>query len=73
MYVDAVAVVPNDGVDLPTPSNGLYIGVGGNVTIVSLNNTTTLFVGVLAGTTLEVGARRVKSTGTTATSIVALS
>lgn len=71
--VDAQAVTPNDGVDLPNgPALALYIGNTGDVTLVTAMGTTVLFVGILAGSLLPVRATRVKATGTSASAIVAL-
>ena len=67
----AQAVTPSDSVDLPTVARALYIGVTGNVTLVTVNNETVLFVAVPVGI-LPVMTRRVQSTGTAATNIVAL-
>jgi hypothetical protein len=69
---DAVAVTPDDDTDLSPVPTGLYIGGAGNLTIITPAGTTTTFVGCLAGSVLPVRAARVKSTGTTATNIVAL-
>ena len=67
------AITPNDGADLPLPGcRAIRAGGAGNVSIVDLTGTTTVFVGVLAGETLPVQAARVNVTGTTATSLVAL-
>jgi hypothetical protein len=50
----------------------LYIGVTGNVSVQTIGGDSASFVGVPAGTILPVQVLRVNSTGTTATSIVAL-
>ena len=50
----------------------LYIGGTGNVSVQTIGGNSATFVGVPAGTTLPVQVIRVNSTGTTATSIVAL-
>lgn len=69
----AAAVTPNDSTDLTTMARGLYIGGAGNVTLDTAGGETTVaFVGVPAGTTLPIRTARVRSTGTTATNIVAL-
>lgn len=68
---NAVAVTPNDSLDLPAaPCRALYIGASGNVSVVIGGNTVT-FAGVPSGV-LPIRASRVRSTGTTATNIVAL-
>lgn len=66
------SVTPNDSTDLSFPARALYIGVAGNVAVYTADGSELTFVGVLAGTILPVQVYRVLSTGTTATSIVAL-
>lgn len=70
-FEHAAAVTPNDDNDLATFARALYVGVAGDVVIITVNNETVTFkahpVGVLSGR-----VRRVKSTGTTATNILAL-
>ena len=68
----AVAVTPNDGADLADTSRALYIGGAGDVKVDMYGSGTVTFVGVTAGSVLPVRVDRVYSTGTTATSIVAL-
>ena len=69
---NAVEVTPNDGVDLTSTTRALYVGVGGDVKVDMHGTGTVTFVGVSAGSLLPVRVDRVYSTGTTATSIVAL-
>jgi hypothetical protein len=69
---DGVAVTPSDSVDLPYTATGIWVGVTGNVALITPYGTTLTFVAVPAGTLLPVCASRVLSTGTTATSLVAL-
>jgi hypothetical protein len=68
----AVAVTPNDSTAVDFA--GLYVGGAGNITLTTLNASgvaaDVLFTGVPAGTILPVHCTKVKSTGTTATSIV---
>lgn len=68
---DYVAVTPNDGADLTREARALYIGVSGDVVLVSGAGNTVTFKSAPVGV-LAVGAVRVKATGTTATNIVAL-
>ena len=69
----AVAVSPNDGVDLAEVSRALYIGVTGNVTVDMYGTGTSVaFVGLPAGTVIPIRVSRVYATGTTAGSIVSL-
>ena len=66
-------VTPNDSTDLALGTcRALYIGTGGDVSIVDLGGETVVFVGALAGSVLPIQTARVNATGTTATNIVAL-
>lgn len=68
---------PSDTVDFPifTQTGVLpgmvYIGGTGNMVGVAQDQTTTLFSGIPAGSQLPIGIRRINSTNTTATTIVA--
>ena len=67
------AVTPNDSTDLALGTcRALYIGTGGDVSIVDLGGETVVFVGALAGSILPIQTARVNATGTTAGDIVAL-
>ncbi len=70
-----VAVSPSDSADLAVPAKALYIGVAGDVAVLPLNATDTsqavTFTAHPVGY-MPVQVRRVLSTGTTATNIVAL-
>lgn len=63
------AVTPNDNTDLTRPSI-LYVGLAGNVVVTTNDGEDITLVGVSGFVPVLVS--RVKSTGTTATSIVAL-
>jgi len=70
---NAAAISPDNGVDIATaPCRALYIGGAGNVSVVMAGGATVTFAGVSAGTILPIRVDRVRSTDTTATSIVAL-
>lgn len=68
----ATAVTPNDSTDLGVTARGLYIGGAGNVKIHTPDGQAVTFYGALAGSIIPVRVKRVWSTGTTATYIVAL-
>lgn len=69
----AVAVTPHDTNDLANVARALWVGGAGNVAVLlSEDSSAVTFVGVAAGTLLPLRAKRVLSTGTTATSIVAV-
>lgn len=67
----AAVVTPSDSTFLDQTALALYIGVSGNVSIQTLLGTTVIFENVPVGI-LSVKCTRVNSTGTTASSIVAL-
>ena len=67
----AASIVPNNSVDLPVPCRSIWVGVGGNVEVVTVRNETVTFVGAAAGSIIPVRAKRVL-TSTTASSLVAL-
>jgi len=50
----------------------IYVGAGGDISIVDLSGTTVVFTAVLAGSILPVQTARVNATATTATSLIAL-
>ena len=66
------AVTPSDSTDLTTLARAIYVGGAGNVVAVQHDGTAVTFTGVPAGTVLPIAVRRINSTSTTATAIVAL-
>lgn len=68
---DAYAVTPNNDADLADVPRALWVGGGGNISLVMASGTVTLEA-VPDGTLLPVRPSRVRATGTTATAIVAL-
>lgn len=67
-----IEVVPSDTVDLPFITRGIYVGVGGDIAIVTKIGKSVVYVGALAGSIIPIAARRVDSTLTTATDLVAM-
>lgn len=68
-----VAVTPHDSNALSIIPKGLYIGTGGNVALRGVNASADVtFSNVPSGTILPVRASHVRSTGTTASNIIAL-
>ena len=65
------AVTPSDSVDLTPPCRGLYVTGAGNVACVGDDDAVTVFA-FAAGEIKPLGPKRVNSTSTTATGIVAL-
>lgn len=69
----AVAVTPHDTNDLAGgATKGLYVGGSGNVVVIMANDDEVTFTGLSAGVVHPFSVKRVKATGTTATSIVAV-
>ena len=67
----AVAVTKSDETILNC-TRALYVGGSGNVAVKMIEGQTVTFVGVIAGTVLPIQVTQVLSTGTSATSILAL-
>lgn len=68
---NAVAVTPNDSTDLTYASRALWIGGAGNISVDLVGGqTAVVFTGIPAGTWMPLRVTRVRSTSTTATSIV---
>lgn len=68
----AAAITKHDSTNF-SPCRAIYVGGAGDVVVVfAENGEAVTFVGVPAGTVLPVAAKRVNSTNTTATSMVAL-
>ena len=65
------AVTPSDTVNLAQVCRAIYVGVGGTVTCVKLDDTTIQYVGVAGGYILGM-FKRVNATGTAATNLVAV-
>lgn len=71
-YVKAVLVTPNNDVDLTFVTRALFVGVTGDVEVVTAAGDQVTFRGIAAGTLLPMRVRRVKSDQTTADGILAL-
>lgn len=68
----AFTVTPSDAVDLAVTVRALYIGVGGDVKVTTVNDSTVTFVGCPAGLVLPVRVKKVFAVGSTATNIIGL-
>lgn len=68
---DAASVTPNDSTDI-RPTRALFVGAAGDIKVDMALGTTLTFANVQAGSILPVQVKRVYSTDTTATDIVAL-
>ena len=78
-YNFAQAITKSDTVDIAmvgggdSPIAAIYIGAAGNFVVVWPDDTTSTFVGALAGTILQIGCfKRINSTNTTAATMLAL-
>jgi hypothetical protein len=69
----AEAVAPSDAADLPKgKTKALWVGGAGNLSVDMASGATVLISGVPAGTRLPFSVKRVRSTNTTATLILAV-
>lgn len=66
----AAAVTPSDSTNLTAPTRGIYVGVGGNISVI-IGGATVLFENVPVGI-LPIQVTRIRATGSTATKLVAL-
>lgn len=66
-------VTPDNTTELVYVSRGLWVGGAGNIAVLMADGTTATIAGVAAGTLLPLCVRRVNSTNTTATLMVAWS
>lgn len=67
------AVTPSDSVDLAFTARAIYVGVGGDISILTPGSSTPVVLkNTAAGTVLPVAASRINAAGTTASSLVAL-
>lgn len=69
---DGFAVTPSDTASFTTNARSLYVGVAGDVTILTPGGTTLLFKNAPAGAVLPVQVKRVNATATTATNLIGL-
>lgn len=68
-----ISVTPSDSTDLSIGfSRAIFVGGAGNLAVTMIDGTALTFTGVVAGSILPIAVTRIKSTGTTATNIVAL-
>jgi len=71
-----VVVTPSDSTNI-TGSNAntpatLFVGVGGNIEVITLGGSTLLLKNIPSGSFMPIQVTRVRSTNTTATDIVAI-
>jgi predicted S18 family serine protease len=70
--MNAAAITPSDSVAMEMTSRGIYVGVGGNISVLTAGGDTVVFVGVFPGTIIPIRVNRVNATGTTASSLLSL-
>ncbi len=66
------AVTPNNSADLTNTARALFVGAAGNANLTFVNGTTLVVTGLLAGQVYPFAITSVRSTSTTAASMVAL-
>lgn len=70
---NAFSITPNDSTELDVATRAIYVGSTGDLTVELLKDSTAVtFVNVLSGSILPLRAKKVLSTGTTASNIVGL-
>lgn len=67
----AAAITPHNSTNLDTVARAIYVGTTGNIVIVTPNDEVVTFTSVPVGI-LPVMAKRINSTSTTASNLVAL-
>ena len=66
----AIAVNPSNSINLPVVSRAIYVGTGGNITVLMQGGDTVTIQNVADGTILPIRVSRVNATDTTASNIV---
>ena len=66
------AIAPSDATDLTAETRAIYVGTGGDLTLVLASGDQVTLTGIGGGMLLPVRARRVKATGTSAAQLVGL-
>ena len=69
---DAFAISPSNSVDLPYLIRGIWVGATGDISLITPAGNTVLIVGIQTGYLLPIMAKRVRFTGTSASSLVGL-
>ena len=67
--LNALAITPNDDVDLDPPCQSVWVGGDGDVTVITFGGQTETYAGMKARDFVPVMVRRVLADGTTATSL----
>lgn len=71
-YTRAAVISPHDTNELSNVTRAILVGGAGNMAVVTQGGDSVTLTGLLAGHVYRVAVKQVKSTGTTATNLVAL-
>lgn len=66
------AITPSDTVDMAFVARGIYVGVTGDIAIVTKDDSVVTYKNCVQGSILPVRAKRINATNTTATDLVGL-
>ena len=69
---DHFAITPSNSTNFNIMARAIYVGVGGDISLVSSRNNAVTYLAVPQGTVLPVVALRINSTSTTASSLIGL-
>lgn len=69
-FVNAAAITPSDSA--ANEFDAIYVGVTGNVAVVTRGGQTVTFLNAQQGSTLYIKTQRVNATSTTATNLIGL-
>jgi hypothetical protein len=69
---DAFAVTPSDVTNFNITARAIYVGAGGDVSLVTSKGNTVIFVGAQTGSILPIMCNRVNFTNTTALNILGI-
>lgn len=67
-----ITINPDNTKDLPNITKAIFIGTGGDVNIIAAHDDTPVSIYVQSGTLLPIRAKKILSSGTTASNIVGL-
>lgn len=69
---NAAAITPNDSTDLTNYARALYVGVTGDIVVDLVQSGSSITIKAAPVGILPISVKRVRSTGTTATNLLAL-
>lgn len=65
-------IVPSNGTDLPYATRGIYVGTGGDMSVILVGGDQVVLRNLQAGVIYPLRAKRVRNSGTTASDLVGL-